>query len=119
MPGKTLLTVSQLNRYVKSVLEGDFRLKDILLRGEISNFVDHYKSGHFYFTLKEGEAAVKAVMFAAYAKNVPFQPKNGMAVIVRASVTLYERDGSYQLFMICSRRARAAFSWPTSSFWRS
>ena len=81
------------------MLECDFRLKDMLIRGEISNFTDHYKSGHFYFTLKAGDCAIKAVMFASYAKNVPFRPKNGMAVIVRGSVSLYERDGSYQLYV--------------------
>lgn len=95
----SILSISQVNRYVKSVLEGDFRLRDILIRGEISNFTDHYKSGHFYFSLKEGDSAIKAVMFSSYAGKLPFRPKNGLSVIVRGSISLYERDGTYQLYV--------------------
>ncbi len=93
----TVLTVSQLNKYVKSLLESDGKLKYIYLKGEISNLTIHY-TGHIYFSLKdENQCTIKAVMFANKASYLKFTPKSGMKVILRGSVTLYEKTGSYQI----------------------
>ncbi len=94
-----ILTVSQANRYVKSLLDGDARLKDVLIRGEISNYSDHYRSGHAYFTLKDDSSAIKAAFFRSYRERLPFQPQDGMRIIVRGQISLYERDGAYQLYV--------------------
>ena len=93
------LTVSQLNRYIKAVLDADEKLSDIYIRGEISNFVNHYRSGHFYFSLKDEKSGVRAVMFQANASLLRFVPENGMSVLVQANVSVYERDGTYQLYV--------------------
>lgn len=98
MPKDSVLTVSQLNRYIKSLFDQNLLLKDVFLRGEISNFKGQYASGHFYFTLKEKDAAIKAVMFRSYASKVRFTPENGMTVLVRGEVGVYERDGVYQIY---------------------
>lgn len=93
-----VLTVSQINTYLKSIIDGDINLKKIYVCGEISNFTNHYRTGHFYFTLKDDRAAVKAVMFSSAAQRVRFNIQNGMKVIIRGTVGLYERDGVYQIY---------------------
>ncbi len=92
------LTVSQVNTFVKSLLEGDGRLSNVLVTGEISNFTDHYRSGHLYFSLKDERSVLKAVMFAGSAKRLRFRPTDGMKVIIRGRVSVYEPSGQYQLY---------------------
>lgn len=92
------LTVSQLNFFIKSLIESDGRLNDVFISGEISNFTDHYRSGHLYFSLKDDKSVIKAVMFSASAKRLKFSPADGMRVIIRGRVSVYEPSGQYQLY---------------------
>ena len=91
--------MSQLNRYVKSLLEGTPALRNILLSGEISNFTDHYRTGHLYFSLKDNGGAIRAVMFAQNASRLRFKPADGMQVLVRGRASLYEQTGQYQFYV--------------------
>jgi len=91
-----ILTVTQLNRYISFRLKEDAKLHNIFLRGEISNFKN---AGHFYFTIKDNESLVKAVMFRSYASSLGFVPENGMNIIALGSVSVFERDGVYQLYV--------------------
>lgn len=95
----TVLSVTQLNTYLKSIIDGDSLLRSLYVVGEISNFTNHYRTGHFYLTLKDENCAVKAVMFASTNRRLKFMPENGMKVIVRGRVSVFERDGQYQLYI--------------------
>lgn len=92
------LSVKELNMYVKTLIDGDEFLNNVYVRGEISNFKRHY-TGHLYFTLKDGDALIKCVMFKSYTQNVLFEPKDGMAVLILGTVAVYERDGIYQIYV--------------------
>ena len=94
-----IITVSQLNFYLKSLIDNDQNLRFVFLEGEISNLTDHYSSGHIYFSLKDEKSVVKAVMFSYATKNLKFKPENGMKVILRARVSVYEPSGQYQLYV--------------------
>lgn len=94
---KVVLTVSQLNQFTKMMFDSNELLSDVYIKGEISNFVNH-RMGHFYFSLKDEGSAIKAVMFRSSAARLPFIPENGMKVIIRGRVSVFERDGVYQLY---------------------
>ncbi len=97
MPINTI-TVSQLNTYVKSLIENDARLAFLNVSGEISNFKNHFASGHWYFTLKDKQASIRCVMFRASASRVKFEVTDGLAVVIKGRVSLYEKDGQYQFY---------------------
>lgn len=92
-----ILTVSQLNTYLKSVIDGLVPLHHVLIRGEVSNFVRYYKTGHLYLTLKDDKSAIKVVIFKRYADALRFPIENGMSLIVAGQATLYEKDGNCQI----------------------
>ena len=93
-----VLTVSQVNFFIKSLIEGDGRLQNVVVSGEISNFTDHYRSGHLYFSLKDEKSVLKAVMFSSAARRLKFRPQDGMKVLIRGRVAVYEPTGQYQLY---------------------
>lgn len=95
----SVLTVTQLNTYVKYLLDGDERLRCVYVAGEVSNFTDHYRSGHLYFSLKDERCTVKAVMFATAARRLRFAPEDGMTVLARGRLSAYEIAGQYQLYV--------------------
>ena len=93
-----IIEVTALNKYVRSILESDPVLTDIAIRGEISNFNRHYKTGHCYFTLKDSSSSVKEVMFRSDAQRPTFSPENGMRVVASCRVSLFERVGAFLVF---------------------
>ena len=98
------LSVSELNEYARKLLAGDPLLRNVEVTGEISGYKHHY-SGHRYFSLKDDVARVQCVMFRQQAMHLDFQPADGMQVTVRASASIFPRDGSYQLYVNDMRKA--------------
>lgn len=92
------VSVTDLNKYIKDKFESDELLTDILVKGEISNFKSHY-TGHLYFTLKDENSLIKCIMFKSYAERLKFNAKDGMKVMVFGTVSVFERDGVYQIYV--------------------
>jgi len=97
MSMKNVLSVSELNKYIKDLVSSDIILSGLWVKGEISNFKSHY-SGHFYFTLKDEKAVLKCVMFRSHAASLQFVPEDGMKMLIRGYISVFERDGQYQLY---------------------
>ena len=98
MEEKPILSVSQVNLYIKRILDNDLLMSDVTVKGEISNFKLH-SSGHMYMSLKDETGVMRAVMFRGASSKINFKPENGMKVIARGRVSVYERDGQYQLYI--------------------
>lgn len=94
-----VITVSQVNFYIKSLLDESAPLRNIYISGEISNFTHYYRSGHMYFTLKDENSQLKIVMFSSSASRLKFMPENGMKVICRGRISVYEKSGEYQMYV--------------------
>lgn len=94
---KYILSVSEINRYIKEVMSNDIILSNLWIKGEVSNYKSH-SSGHMYFTIKDEKALLKCVMFRTQASLLRFTPENGMKVIIKGYVSVFERDGQYQLY---------------------
>lgn len=92
------ISVSELNSYIKNKFENDEYLDNVLVKGEISNFKNHY-TGHMYFTLKDENSLIKCIMFKSYAQRLDFMPKDGMKVFLVGGVSVFERDGVYQIYV--------------------
>lgn len=97
-PGDGAITVTELNEYIKAKIDGDKFLSHVTVKGEISNFTNHYKTGHFYFTVKDEGSLIKAVMFRSAASKINFVPENGMKIVAKGRVSSFVRDGQYQLY---------------------
>lgn len=93
------LTVTQVNTYIKAILDENVHLKNIYIVGEISNFLHYFRSGHMYFTLKDENSQLKAVMFSSNASRLKFKPNDGMKVLCRGRISVYDKDGNYQLYV--------------------
>lgn len=94
-----VLSVTEINRYINNIVSSDVYLSNVWVKGEISNF-KHHSSGHAYFTLKDAASALKCVMFRSYFSSLVFVPEDGMNVVVQGYISVYERDGSYQLYVL-------------------
>ena len=91
------ISVTELNKYIKNKIDNDEYLNNVYVKGEISNFKLHY-SGHMYFTLKDESSLIKCVMFKSYTPHLQFIPKDGMKVVILGTVSVFERDGQYQVY---------------------
>lgn len=94
-----VITVTQVNTYLKSIIDSDNNLNNVYISGEITNFKNYYKSGHLYFTLKDDKSQLKCVMFSWNAQRIKFDLCDGMSVICRGKISVYDRDGLYQLYV--------------------
>jgi exodeoxyribonuclease VII, large subunit len=95
---QNVLTITQVNEYIKYLLDSNTLLTSIYLKGEISNFTNHYKTGHLYFTLKDSGGVLKSVMFKGSASKLVFTPENGMKIIAHGRISVYPRDGQYVFY---------------------
>lgn len=94
----TPITITELNKYIKDKIAGDEFLQNVYVKGEISNFKNHY-TGHMYFTLKDDNSLIKCIMFKSFAERLKFLPRDGMKVVVFGTVAVYDRDGVYQIYV--------------------